>query len=146
MDRIVKEKLREILCPPTFSKKGQLNGGDQFIWLDETKVPNFFHYFRNENRFRKQMKETFFFVCPPPSPLAHAPTVPVLYRGMRYLGVPLLDGYPDCHDEVAEATILLAGAFRATRFRNWRVSGPGTPYVVKAKGKKSISLSPAISS
>ena len=57
-----------------------------------------------------QIPDSFFpFFCHPPSPLAHAPTVTVLYRGMRYLGVPLLDGYPDCHDKMAEATILLPG-------------------------------------
>ena len=44
---------------------------------------------------------------PKTNPLAHAPPVPILYRGMRYLGVPLLNGYPD--GKLAEATIIVPG-------------------------------------
>ena len=44
--------LLQVLCPPLLIchhvfKKRTIKWGGQFIWLDETKVPNFFHYFRN---------------------------------------------------------------------------------------------------
>ena len=45
----------------------------------------------------------------PVAQLAHAPTVPVSHRGVRYLGVPLLYRHPNCHKEVVWAAIFVPG-------------------------------------